>query len=85
MRNEGLNSASRAPWDAWSACVKRLRFKVRWWRWFFAAPSRIQFGFKPESSTNWFIAHDRWMEKEPQWIPNTRTTPPNPQTSSIQP
>jgi hypothetical protein len=62
--------------------MKKLLFRIRWWRWFLSSPPRIHYGFGPHASENWRIAQDRWMKQEP--TADERTTHPNQQTASIQ-
>jgi hypothetical protein len=46
--------------------MNRLRFGLKWLRWFISAPIRIRYGFDPHASRNWHIAMDRWEALEPQ-------------------
>ncbi len=49
--------------------MKRLRFSVRWWYWFiFECPSRVVFGFGPDSTEKWCLAMERWEANEPEEV-----------------
>jgi hypothetical protein len=48
--------------------IQLLKFKIRWWRWFLAAPNEAKFEFYGYDQTVRDTICERWKSKEPKRV-----------------